>query len=211
MALFSRNSLIATGFLLLATAISIHEYCSKPQKVIGHTQEIIVAQNNVKGTPSDLAELAHHITVSDKAPDTTPQTIEERENVIQVASGDTMMSMLTKVGIKKDDAARAVAALKSVYDLRDLKVGQEINLHYTKDLSKQDVSLGGISFKPSPEHEINLETKKDGNYSAKKYEIALKKNTKASIRNSPFKFLFCCFKKRRSSSSRAGSYQCTCL
>ncbi len=175
MVLFSRAQLTAVGFLLLATTISIHDYCSKPQKAIGNTQEIIVAQNDVKGTPSDLAELARHIITASDEPDISPQAIEEKENVIQVASGDTMMSMLTKVGIKKEDAVRAIAALKSVYDLRDLKVGQEINLQYTKDPSKENASLGGISFKSSPEHEINLEAKKDGHYSAKKYEIALKK------------------------------------
>lgn len=171
---FSHTRLTGLCFLLLATGIAIHEYQSTPHRLIGNSSNLIVAQKAPKTNPADLAELAMQITSSsDNIPDNTSE-IEEKENVLQIASGDTMMSILAKAGVNKEEATQAIEAIKRVYNPRELKVGQEINVRYRKDSAKSNISLLALSFKAAHDNEITLKAE-DGAFTAKKYQIALKK------------------------------------
>ncbi len=168
---FSRTQLTGFGCLLLATALAVHDHLSNPRLLIGSSSDFMVAQKDTKDTPSDLTELAEQITNS---VDATAE-IEERDNIFQISSGDTMMSMLARIGVAREEATRAIEAMKRVYDLRELKVGQDINVRFRKDSSKKEVSLTSLSFKASLENEIILESSEDGVFSAKKYQVALQK------------------------------------
>lgn len=169
--LFSHTRLNGVVLLLLATGIAVHEYQSQPLPLIGNTTDIIAPPKDIKPTPTDLAELASQISTSSES---TPE-VEEKENVLQIASGDTMMSALTKIGIKKEVATQAIEALRRVHDPRDLKVGQQINVRYRKNAS--GISLLALSFKAARDHEVNLEANAEG-FSAKKHQVALQKTLK---------------------------------
>jgi len=52
----------------------------------------------------------------------------EKKRNLKVRSGDTLMSIMLSAGIQHEDAYDAVSALRSVYDPRDLRVGQRISL-----------------------------------------------------------------------------------
>jgi murein DD-endopeptidase MepM/ murein hydrolase activator NlpD len=52
----------------------------------------------------------------------------EKKRNLKVRSGDTLMSIMLSAGIEHEDAHDAVSALRSVYDPRDLRVGQRISL-----------------------------------------------------------------------------------
>ena len=52
----------------------------------------------------------------------------ETKRNLKVRSGDTLMSIMLSAGIQHEDAYDAVSALRSVYDPRDLRVGQQISL-----------------------------------------------------------------------------------
>ena len=166
---FTRTQLTGLGFLLLATGIAITEHQSITPVSVSNSTELIVAQNDTKN-PGDLTELAEQIAT----PTDGLTEAEEKQHVIQISSGDTMNSMLTKLGITREEAAQAVEALKRVYDTRDLKVGQELNVRYNKDSSQQKVSLLSLSFKAAHNKEIALEANGDV-FTAKMYEIALRK------------------------------------
>jgi murein DD-endopeptidase MepM/ murein hydrolase activator NlpD len=167
---FSRTRLSGICFLLIATGIALHEYQTTPHIILGTAKDLIAPQTDEKSTPADLTELAEQISSSTE----NGSSAEPTESVLQISSGDTMMSMLGKIGVKREDAIRAIEALKKVYDLRDLKVGQDINVRYNKDSAKGEASLLTISFKASHDNEITLEAE-DGNFTAKKFQIALKK------------------------------------
>lgn len=168
---FSRIQFIGSGFLILATSIALHEYYTSPCLVAVNSNELIVAQKDTQSPPADLTELAQQVTtVSD-----TTVAAEEKEDTLQVANGDTMMTILAKIGIQKEEATRAIEAIKRVYDLRDLKVDQEISVRYRKDPSKSDIDLLSLSFKASHANEVMLEAGEDRVFIAKKYQIALHK------------------------------------
>jgi murein DD-endopeptidase MepM/ murein hydrolase activator NlpD len=167
---FSRTQLIGVCSLLLATGVAVYEHQSHLPVLTGNTRDLIVAQKDTKAIPSNLTELADQITnLTESIPEIT-----QKENVLQISSGDTMMSLLVKIGVNREEATQAIQALKRVYDPRELKVGQDINVRYCQDSSKDNVSLLGLSFKASHENEITLEAG-NGAFTAKKYQIALKK------------------------------------
>jgi len=165
---FSRTQLTGLCFFVLATGIAIHEHLSAPHTST-KTTDFIVAQKDAKVPPADLAELAEQITGGNVcAPD------EERENTFQISSGDSMMSLLVRIGVSREEATQAMQAIKQVYDPRELKVGQEISVKYRTNLNKNAASLLNLSFKASHDNEILLEAE-NGAFEAKRYQIALKK------------------------------------
>lgn len=167
---FARTRLSGIALLLLATGIAVHEYYSNPHITLANTNELITPQKDIKSTPTDLTQLAEQISSSTDA----VEEAELKDTVLQISSGDTMMSMLNKIGIKREEATKAIEAMKRVYDLRELKVGQDINVQYNVDANKGEATLLGLSFKASHDNEINL-TAEDGTFSAKRFQIALKK------------------------------------
>ena len=56
------------------------------------------------------------------------EPIGEERRVIRVASGDTILSLLTRESVPRDTAHAAVDALQDVFDPRRLQIGQEVTL-----------------------------------------------------------------------------------
>jgi murein DD-endopeptidase MepM/ murein hydrolase activator NlpD len=105
------------------------------------------------------------------------------EQVIQVAKGDTLMSVLTDAGVSHGQAQAAIAALSDVFSPRDLKPGQPIKLTLVPDDSAgSDASeilspalqLVGLALQPSVERNVALSRAIDGSFSAESTAIPLK-------------------------------------
>ncbi len=167
---FSRPQITGLCFFLLAAGIAIHEHLSNSPSFLGNTSDLIVAHKDTKITPTDLGELAEQIA---GPADNIFEDLGEKEGAFQVASGDSMMSLLVRIGVSRDEATQAIQAIKRVYDPRELKVGQDVSVRYRKD-SSHNASLLSLSFKASHNNEIMLKAE-NGLFTAKKYEIALKK------------------------------------
>ena len=166
----SRTRLSGICLLICATCISVHEYKSQSNLTLGPSSELLPSKAE-EATPTDLTQLAEQISFSEKSDDADDG---EKEKIVQISSGDTIMSIFDKVGISKEEAFRAIVALRRVYDLRDLKVGQEINMRYRKNAPKGESALLSLAFKASHDNEIIL-SEDSGEFLAKKYQIALKK------------------------------------
>jgi len=72
------------------------------------------------------------------------------EPVVQslvVGRGDTLMAMLTGVGVDRREAHEAIESLRAAWDPRQLRPGQEINVVFTpvSPLSRDDTRFHGIS------------------------------------------------------------------
>ncbi|MEL0022189.1 MAG: hypothetical protein VW709_20180, partial [Rickettsiales bacterium] len=68
----------------------------------------------------------------------------ERLQSVKVRRGDTLMSLMLSAGIDRNEAHEAVAALRSVFDPKDLRAGQRVLL----TLSPED-ELQEMAFNPS--------------------------------------------------------------
>ncbi|MEO3434189.1 M23 family metallopeptidase [Inquilinus sp. CAU 1745] len=82
------------------------------------------------------------------------------EHVLTVASGDTLMGMLTDVDLSAVDAATAIEALEEVYDPRDLQIDQEINV--TIDHTPDGPVLASLELMPDVERRLRIERTDEG-------------------------------------------------
>lgn len=85
-----------------------------------------------------------------------------QETVVSVRSGDTMMNLLTDVGIDRREAYYAIEAFSDVFDPRRIRVGQEINVAYETIEAQGDADEEGaeqfrllnISMRTAPDSEV---------------------------------------------------------
>ncbi len=82
------------------------------------------ARNHVQTAP--VLEAPGELILASVPPQAKPGPKKKRD--LKVRSGDTLMSIMLSAGIRRADAHDAVSALRTVYDPRDLRVGQRISL-----------------------------------------------------------------------------------
>ena len=83
----------------------------------------------------------------------------------RVPRGGTLAGVLDDAGIDRAEAARAIASMRDVYDLRYLRAGQTINLYLETPVTSQisetgsdenTLRLNGLSFRPDVERSITV-------------------------------------------------------
>lgn len=103
-------------------------------------------------------------------PDDSPP---EFRHTLRVARGDTLGKMLTRVGVSGKDAHAAFAALKTQFDARRLRVGEEVEVTLTPPLDAADKGqLLGLTVTAGPLEAVSVERDPEGNYVASKHRLA---------------------------------------
>lgn len=97
----------------------------------------------------------------------------EEDQTLCLRKKENLLSLLKRAGIKEKDAGKALQSLKHVFNTRDLKAGQsvEVKLKYHDGT----VNLQHLKLEPSPEYFLTI-AKKDDTYLGKKINIPLKKH-----------------------------------
>lgn len=89
---------------------------------------------------------------------------------LTVPRGGTLAGVLDDAGAGRREAARAIYALGDLFDVRDLRVGQAIQV-YLRDSEDEDgeafQQLDGLSFRPDIERTITVARLSDGSYRAR--------------------------------------------
>jgi murein DD-endopeptidase MepM/ murein hydrolase activator NlpD len=102
--------------------------------------------------------------------------------IIEVASGDTLMALLTREGVSRQDAHDAVAALEEVFSAKDLRPGQQLRLTFEES---EDVlaaageeaaqpSLLALALQPSVDADVQVVRARDGSFNAAEQERPLR-------------------------------------
>ncbi len=96
--------------------------------------------------------------------DTNLDAVEEAKNIqiIEIKSGDTLLKMLTGLGLDYNEANNIFLATKKVFDPRDLRVGQKFEVELSED-GKSVISMR--STLRTSEH-LQLSQNDEGKYSA---------------------------------------------
>jgi hypothetical protein len=102
--------------------------------------------------------------------------------IVEVSSGDTLMALLTREGVSRDDAHDAVQALEEVFSARDLRPGQQLRLTFSEpeeflaaageEASKP--SLLSLALQPSVDADVQVVRTKDGGFNAAAQERPLR-------------------------------------
>ncbi|MGH6931419.1 MAG: M23 family metallopeptidase [Dongiaceae bacterium] len=118
-------------------------------------------------------------TISPKADPTAAPANDKTAATLQVQRGDTLIDLLTRSGVRHDEAVDAIEALKDVFEPQDLMPGQEITLkfkrpdgYHARDVG---VELASLSLQPSVERNVNVSRDGDGGFIARTIERPIEK------------------------------------
>lgn len=114
------------------------------------------------------------VTGSDAAHgDATAAAATKVDHVVEAKDGDTFIKLMLDAGVPADDANAAIAAMKKVYDPRDLQPGQHITMSFRPASSvADDPMFVGLSFNPTVQRAIRVDRDDDG-FSASAVDRAL--------------------------------------
>ena len=103
-------------------------------------------------------------------PDDSPPSF---HHTLRVGRGDTLGKMLTRVGVSGQEANAAFTALKTHFDARRIRVGQEIEITLAPPLNAADKGqLLGLTVANGPLEEVSVERGPEGDYVASKRRLA---------------------------------------
>jgi murein DD-endopeptidase MepM/ murein hydrolase activator NlpD len=128
--------------------------------------------------PDDLELQDWMLTsVADRVVEESYRFEEERETV-EVASGDTLMGLLTEAEVPSTVAHAAVTAVETVFDCRTLQVGQPVTLVFGHH--GRGRVLTGVELKPDVENQLVVERMPDGSFEARTAATELVTRTAAA-------------------------------
>lgn len=96
-----------------------------------------------------------------------PTEIINKQQTVTVDHGQTLMSVLLKQKVSSNEAHSVLSSLKGVFNPKDLKAGQDIELCLEKNGSKE-TCLEKMSIRPDFGSEIKVEKQNDGTFVAQK-------------------------------------------
>lgn len=92
---------------------------------------------------------------------------EERE--LRVGSGETLAGLLNRAGASPDETNAALASIATVYNARQLRPGQQINLFF--DRRGGDARLTGVAFRSAPGASVTANRVTAGGFAARQVEM----------------------------------------
>jgi murein DD-endopeptidase MepM/ murein hydrolase activator NlpD len=183
--------------LALAVAIALTEYVMYSPSIIPEVLDedlftkdsgVIDAPEEQYSVPKDLASSeserddadttekvdtqigATPIPHADAAPE-LPFS-ESKEHTVVIKSGDTLGSVLSGLGFGKTEVYQASSALSKIFNLRNLKVGQEVIVKGERG-ADGDLILLGLEIRPDYRFRIVVE-KKGESFTARKVDVPVK-------------------------------------
>jgi murein DD-endopeptidase MepM/ murein hydrolase activator NlpD len=92
---------------------------------------------------------------------------EERE--LRVAAGETLAGLLTRAGASRAETNAALASIAEVYNPRQLRPGQQINLFF--DRRDGGARLTGVAFRSAPGSSVTANRTTAGGFAARQVEM----------------------------------------
>ena len=110
----------------------------------------------------------------------TAKTVGVNEDMITIEKGDNFIGILTKMGLEYAEATNIYTAYKKVYDARNLKQGQILNISSVTDSQYQDtILITKIMTEPVSGTRYVVERTSDGKYESRVEQDDLLSDVKA--------------------------------
>ena len=90
-----------------------------------------------------------------------------RAEVIRVERGDTLLGLLSDMGVERDEARAAVGSLSDVFNPKHLQPGQEIHLALHEEKGENGVLVTGFSFQPNVDTRVVVQRSNGGSFQAR--------------------------------------------
>jgi len=89
---------------------------------------------------------------------------------VKVKPGDTLAEILTTNRVPKGDALAALSALTKIYNVRNIKPGQEVEIAFVNFNTEAGTSFDRVTIHPSVSTEIHVRRDEDGGFTAEQME-----------------------------------------
>ena len=90
-----------------------------------------------------------------------------RAEVIRVERGDTLLGLLSDMGVEREEARAAVGSLSDVFNPKHLQPGQEIHLALHEEKGEDGVLVTGFSFQPNVDTRVVVQRDNGGSFQAR--------------------------------------------
>jgi murein DD-endopeptidase MepM/ murein hydrolase activator NlpD len=177
--------------LALASSIALTEYISYSPVVSdpdATEDEVNQLSNDITpATKDNIEDRAEKVSENAQKPLTMTSelpvvredpSLQSDISKIVINSGDTITSVLTKLNFDRIDVYLASQELSKAFNLRNLKIGQEISVRHHKDGDK--LVLDVLELQPDVTCSIVVSRNASGKFQAKKIEKPLKKVLKTA-------------------------------
>lgn len=98
---------------------------------------------------------------------------------LSVGKGDTLMDILVRNKVPKNEAHEAIAALSKVYNPRDLNTGHAITVFFHQDPSLSEPAFSGMEIQQDTVKTVVVNKEDNGSYKAGSHEKEVNRETKA--------------------------------
>jgi murein DD-endopeptidase MepM/ murein hydrolase activator NlpD len=150
--------------IALASSLALHSYFTDSPSPLIRAKDVTLSEiqsstPTLQATPTGLTEVDQQ---------------EDKKKTILINKNETLMTILTNLGLARKHATQAISELKKVYNPRAIKEGQELSIEYTLGNGENSAQLKSLSFKTTAGNSIELKYEKD-QFIAQKIELKLLK------------------------------------
>jgi murein DD-endopeptidase MepM/ murein hydrolase activator NlpD len=112
--------------------------------------------------------------------DSADQSVNPSRKVVKVSvdKGDTLMDLLIRNDVPRNDAYNAVEALRKVYNPRDLNPSHAITVFFHRDPSLDDLAFSGLQIQPDKINTVTVRRGSDGGFTADQQEKSVYRTLK---------------------------------
>ncbi len=121
---------------------------------------------------SDQAQEAMQPIQVALVPEAAAPAIVRRSEALTVRRGDTLMNMLVKASVPRQDAHEAISALRDVYDPRRLRPGQQLQVTFEESNGGAEAGqrFAELMLEPDFRRHVVVRRQADGGYTADEVE-----------------------------------------
>jgi murein DD-endopeptidase MepM/ murein hydrolase activator NlpD len=167
--LLLRKYLLAYGLVMFALGFITAQTLATSRQVADET-----AQN--EATAPDVP-VQRRVFVAPEAPLKAPKIAAGEAQKVQlvIERGDTLIGVLTKAGIDSKEAFAVTRALKKVYDVRSINVGDELYATFRENQQSGDLEFTSLIVEKS-DYRLTLLKQENGEFDAQRQEKKLERH-----------------------------------
>ena len=141
-------------------------------KAVGPVSPVASLSDRIAGVEKGIEDILE----SDVLPADAPPLVAEKK--VAVGKGDTLMELLVKNKVPREEAWQAIEALRKVYDPRDLNPGREITVFFHKDPSIADPKFSGLQIERDTVNTVVVNRGTDGSFRVGQEEKEVRRTLK---------------------------------
>ena len=88
----------------------------------------------------------------------------DSQKMVKVGKGDTLMDLLVRNAVPREQAVKAITAMRKLYDPRDLNPGHHVTVFFHKDPSLVDPQFMGLRIEQDTVNSLMVNKSEDGSF-----------------------------------------------